>query len=62
METDINKSPERIQSEQFDNVAPGIPKIEMSAVAAAGNIDAPAKINVRNSNFWYSAKQALYDV
>jgi phosphate transport system ATP-binding protein len=62
METDINNSPERIQSEQFDNAAPGIPKIEMSAVAAAGNIDAPAKINVRNSNFWYSAKQALYDV
>src|SRR6516164_9535004 len=62
METDINNSPERIQSEQFDNAAPGIPKIEMSAVAAAGNIDAPAKINVRNADFWYSAKQALYDV
>lgn len=62
METDINNSPERIQSEKFDNAAPGIPKIEMSEVAAAGNIDAPAKIDVRNTNFWYSAKQALYDV
>jgi phosphate transport system ATP-binding protein len=62
METDINKSPERIQSERFDNAAPGIPKIEMSEIAAAGNIDAPAKIDVRNTNFWYSAKQALYDV
>jgi phosphate transport system ATP-binding protein len=62
METDINKSPERIQSERFDNAAPGIPKIAMSEIAAAGNIDAPAKIDVRNTNFWYSAKQALYDV
>src|SRR5690348_8837588 len=62
METDINNSPERIQSEKFDNAAPGIPKIEMSEIATAGNIDAPAKIDVRNTNFWYSAKQALYDV
>jgi phosphate transport system ATP-binding protein len=62
METDINKSPERIQSEKFDNAAPGIPKIEMSETAAAGNIDAPAKIDVRDTNFWYSAKQALYDI
>jgi phosphate transport system ATP-binding protein len=62
MGTDINNSPERIQSEKFDNAAPGIPKIEMSVVAAAGNIDAPAKIDVRNADFWYSAKQALYDV
>jgi phosphate transport system ATP-binding protein len=62
METDINKSPERIQSEKFDNAAPGIPKIKMSETAAAGNIDASVKIDVRNTNFWYSAKQALYDV
>ena len=62
METDINKSPERIQSEKFENAAPNIPRIEMSEVAAAGNIDAVAKIDVRNANFWYSAKQALYDV
>jgi phosphate transport system ATP-binding protein len=63
METDINKSSEeRIQSEKFDNAAPSIPKIETSEVAAAGNIDAQAKIDVRNTNFWYSAKQALYDV
>src|SRR6516225_1303158 len=62
METNINNSPERIQSERFDNAAPSIPKIEMIEVAAAGNIDAPAKIDVRDANFWYSAKQALYDV
>ena len=62
METDINKSPERIQSEKFDNAAPSIPKIEISETATAGNIDALAKIDVRDTNFWYSAKQALYDV
>src|SRR5256714_14481560 len=62
METEINNSPERIQSEKFDNTAPGIPRIEISENAAVGNIDAPAKIDVRNTNFWYSAKQALYDV
>jgi phosphate transport system ATP-binding protein len=62
MGTDINNSPERVQSEKFDNAAPNIPKIEMSETAAAGNIDAQAKIDVRNTNFWYSAKQALYDV
>ncbi|HXX78805.1 MAG TPA: phosphate ABC transporter ATP-binding protein PstB [Ktedonobacteraceae bacterium] len=62
MGTDINNSPERVQSEKFDNAAPNIPRIEMSEVAAAGNIDALAKIEVRNTNFWYSAKQALYDV
>jgi phosphate transport system ATP-binding protein len=62
METDINNSPERIQSKKFEDAAPGIPKIEMSEIAAAGNIEAPAKIDVRNTNFWYSAKQALYDV
>lgn len=62
METDINHFPERIQSEKFDNAAPSIPKINMGDNATAGNIDAPAKIDVRNTNFWYRAKQALYDV
>jgi phosphate transport system ATP-binding protein len=62
METDINKYPERVQSEKFDNAAPGIPRIETSDNAAAGNLDALAKIDVRNTDFWYSAKQALFDV
>ncbi len=62
MGTDINKFPERVRSEKFDNAAPNIPKIEMSEVAAAGNINAIAKIDVRNTNFWYSAKQVLFDV
>src|SRR5689334_20126078 len=62
METDINRYPERVQSEKFDKAAPGIPRIETSDNAAAGNLDALAKIDVRNTDFWYSAKQALFDV
>jgi phosphate transport system ATP-binding protein len=62
METDINKSPERIQSEKFDNAAPGIPKVKLTENAAASKLDAHVKIEVKNNDFWYSAKQALYDV
>jgi phosphate transport system ATP-binding protein len=62
METDINRYPERVQSEKFDKATPGIPRIETSDNAAAGNLDALAKIDVRNTDFWYSAKQALFDV
>jgi phosphate transport system ATP-binding protein len=62
METDINKPAERIQAERFDSAAPGIPRIDMSENAAAGNLQATSKIDVRNLNFWYSAKQVLFDV
>lgn len=62
METDINKPAERIQAQRFDSNAPSIPKIETSTNAAAGNLDAPFKIDVRNMNFWYSAKQVLFNV
>ncbi|HWZ17194.1 MAG TPA: phosphate ABC transporter ATP-binding protein PstB [Ktedonobacteraceae bacterium] len=62
METDINKGPDRIQSEKFDNAAPSIPKVEISETAASGNIDAPVKIDVKHNDFWYSAAQALFDV
>jgi len=62
MDTDISKSAERIQSEKFDNAAPGIPKVKMSETAASGNVDAPVKIEVKHNDFWYSADQALFDV
>ena len=42
--------------------APGIPKVELSENAAASNLDAHVKIDVKNNDFWYSAKQALYGV
>src|SRR2546421_5018327 len=62
METDINKSAERIQSEKFAHAAPNIPKVEISETAASGNIDAPVKIDVKHNDFWYGAVQALFDV
>lgn len=62
METDINKPAERIQAQRFDSATPGIPRIEMSENAAAGNLQATSKIDVRKLNFWYSAKQVLFDV
>src|SRR5438876_3183861 len=62
METDISKSAERIQSEKFDNAAPGIPKLKVSETAATGNVEAPVKIEVKHNDFWYSADQALFDV
>jgi len=62
METDINKRPERIQSEKYDAAAPGIPKVELSENAAASNLNANVKIDVKHNDFWYSAKQALYGV
>ena len=62
MDTDINKSSERILSEKFDAAAPRIPKVQMSETAASGNVDAPAKIEVKHNDFWYSGGQALFDV
>jgi len=62
MEADISKSAERIQAEKFDHAVPGIPKVKISETAASGNVDAPVKIEVKHNDFWYSAKQALFDV
>jgi phosphate transport system ATP-binding protein len=62
MDTEINKSSERIRSEKIDDSTPSIPTIITSETAASGDINAPVKIEVKNNNFWYSAKQALFDV
>src|SRR5271157_101965 len=62
METNINKKAERIQSEKYNDAAPSIPKVELSENAAASKLDAPVKIDVKNNDFWYSAKQALFEV
>jgi phosphate transport system ATP-binding protein len=40
---------------------PSIPRVVMEAAPQA-NQGASIKIDVRNTNFWYSAKQALFDV
>jgi phosphate transport system ATP-binding protein len=59
METDINKSAQRIQAGDADR---SIPKLELGTATTVSNLDAPAKIDVRQVNFWYGSKQALYDV
>jgi phosphate transport system ATP-binding protein len=62
METEINKGVERIQSERSNPAAPSVPKVELSENTAATKLDAHVKIDVKNNDFWYSAKQALYGV
>ncbi len=65
MDTEINKQAdqaERFQSEKFAEAAPNIPKVELSDTAASINMDAPVKIDVKENDFWYSAKQALFKV
>jgi phosphate transport system ATP-binding protein len=62
METDINRQAGKVQSDNFDKAAPAIPKVELSDTTSAINLDANVKIEVKNNDFWYSAKQALFKV
>lgn len=39
-----------------------VPKVTVAEAATLVNQQAPVKIDVRHTNFWYSAKQALFDV
>jgi phosphate transport system ATP-binding protein len=70
MDTRINKSG---QPEEKTDVArevekapgasmPGIPRVAVTDAALKINSAAGIKINVQKTNFWYSAKQALFDV
>jgi phosphate transport system ATP-binding protein len=70
MDTRINKSG---QSEEKTGVArevenapgdsmPGIPRVAVTDAALKIDSTAGIKIDVRHTNFWYSAKQALFDV
>lgn len=61
METDINRPAQNMRAENLDGSPPGIPRIEIGE-AAAGNLAAAVKIDVRHTSFWYGAKQALFDV
>lgn len=61
METDINRPAQRMRAENLDGSPPGIPRVEIGE-AAAGNLAAAVKIDVRHTSFWYGAKQALFDV
>jgi len=62
METELNKTKqEPAVEESLAKSAPSIPKV-VTEDAPQANRDASIRIDVRNTNFWYSAKQALFDV
>jgi len=62
METDINKRAQQIQAGDAGRSIPSIPKLELGTATAVSNLGAPAKIDVRQVNFWYGPKQALFEV
>ncbi len=62
METDINKRAQQIQAGDAGRSIPSIPKLELGTATAVSNLGAPAKIDVRQVNFWYGPKQALFGV
>ncbi len=62
MDTQLNRSKqEQPVEESVAKSVPSIPRVVTEAAPRA-NIDASIKIDVRDTNFWYSARQALYDV
>ncbi len=69
MDTRINK-PEQSQGDAELEITSipavagktGIPRVSVTENAAQINQAAGVKIDVRQTNFWYSAKQALFDV
>jgi phosphate transport system ATP-binding protein len=62
METDINKRAQQIQAGDAGRSIPSIPKLELGTATAASNLGAPVKIDVRQANFWYGSRQALFEV
>jgi phosphate transport system ATP-binding protein len=52
---------EQIMEENSARSAPSIPKVTTESAPQA-NQDASIRIDVRHTNFWYGAKQALFDV
>ncbi len=64
MDTRTNKPDWQESAVEFENIPnnPGVPKVSVAEAATMVNQDASVKIDVRHTNFWYGAKQALYDV
>lgn len=69
MDARINKSEQSQGDTEFEITSlaestskPGIPRIAVTENAAQINRAAGVKIDIRHTNFWYSAKQALFDV
>ncbi len=69
MDTRVNESGQPEKDVEFEITSiptssdrPGIPKIGVPEKAVKANRAAGVKIDVHNTNFWYGAKQALFDV
>src|SRR6266581_3546308 len=67
MQTRTNKTNQGVEIEVMraseDGMsAPAIPKVHVSETVPAVNTSAEIKIDVRHADFFYGARQALYDV
>jgi len=69
VDTQINKPAQEAPAVEFELTpvpkptgTPGVPKVTVAEAATVVNQDAQVKIDVRNTNFWYGSKQALYDI
>ena len=61
MDTRLNR-PNRPGEDAESGAMPTAPKIAVGEAVSKINQDAQTKIDVRNANFWYGAKQVLFDV
>ena len=61
MDTRLNQ-PNRPGENAESGAMPTAPKIAVGEAVSKINQDAQTKIDVRNANFWYGAKQVLFDV
>lgn len=64
MDTSLNRPDGKKHMKNIKNMPPtlAIPEVQISETATKINTDADVKIDVRHTNFWYAAKQALIDV
>ena len=67
MEIRINKPDQQVQAGNMETIEdksslPTVPKVQVGETAAVVNPGADTKIDVRHMDFFYAAKQALYDI
>jgi phosphate transport system ATP-binding protein len=67
MEIRTNKPDQQVQARSMETIEdksslPAVPKVQASETKPVANHNADTKIDVRHMNFFYGAKQALYDV
>lgn len=67
MEIRTNKPGQQVQARSMETIEdksslPTVPKVQAGETKPVANHNADTKIDVRHMNFFYGAKQALYDV